>query len=84
MSAKFPPNTGLQGSRKQCKTIKVTNHELLLLFLSSCHEAFVKLVAERRFGRVKGVRTARGMQSNKAVAFSSTVVTVITIRELIV
>ena len=57
---------------------------LLLLFVSSYHEAFVKLVAERQFGRVGCVSTVRGMLINKAVPFSSTIVTVITVCELIV
>ena len=48
MSAKFPPNAGLQGSRKQCTDNKSSKSWApSFVFLSSCHEAFVKLVAER-------------------------------------
>ena len=87
MSAKFPPNAGLQESRKQCKTTKVTNHEHVSapsFVFKLLPWSFCKASRRKQFGCVKRVRTARGMQSNKAVAFSSTVVTVITVRELIV
>ena len=44
-----------RGVENNVQTIKLTNHMSTevrpLLFLSSCHEAPVKLVAERQFGR---------------------------------
>ena len=70
--------------------LKLTNHMSTevppLLFLSSCHEALVKLVGERQFGCDWACLCLSprelGMLINKAALFFSTIVTVITVREL--